>query len=38
VEGKYYNGSSKIYVVETGLIRPRFRTSGGQLIKWRGTF
>jgi hypothetical protein len=25
----------KIYVVVTGMIRLRFRTSGGQLIKWR---
>jgi hypothetical protein len=38
VEGKYYNGSSKIYAVVTGLIRSRFRTSGGQLIIWRGNF
>jgi hypothetical protein len=38
VEGKHYNGSSKIYVVVTGMIRPRVRTSGGHLIIWRGTF
>jgi hypothetical protein len=28
----------KIFVVETGLIRRKFRTSGGQLIIWCGTF